>query len=124
MIILRKSWEIDRNQLTISCQIVANILKLLFCLIDIKLYVFRKLNKDTCVPFICKLPCHCTNLLKTTCVCDQVVVIFLVENHLRTYCKMNKTPWFWAKSTKLVYAKECSLAKFGKSEHGFQVLRF
>ena len=36
---LRKSWEIVRNQLTISCQIVANISKLQFCLINIKLYV-------------------------------------------------------------------------------------
>ena len=36
VIMLRKSWEIFRNQLTISCQIVANISKLYFSLI--KLY--------------------------------------------------------------------------------------
>ena len=37
VIMLRKSWEIVRNQLTISYQIGANISKLWFCMIDITL---------------------------------------------------------------------------------------
>jgi hypothetical protein len=42
---LRKFWKIIRNQLTILCQIVANLSKLYFCLIDIKLYQIKSFSR-------------------------------------------------------------------------------
>ena len=65
---------------------------------------FSEYMNFTYIPFICKLPCHQNHLCMWSSGSHLIGTMHL--RTLRTYCKMNKTPWFEAKRTKLVYGKE------------------